>query len=242
MSNKRKTVKRIIVAIVILVIIPLTVALGIWLFNDRKYNLISMIVAFLSCVPFFIRFEKGKSAVRELVVIAVMTAFSIVGRLIFAPVPGFKPVTAMTVISGIALGPEAGFLVGSLTAVVSNFFFGQGPWTPFQMFTWGLLGFIAGIIFFKKQNPNKTILCILDALGGVVFSLLMDIWTTLSLDGTFLWTRYVANVASSLPFMAIYAVSNIVFLLVLTKPFLSKLNRLKTKYGIFGEPSYISKD
>lgn len=237
MSNKCKTVKRIIVAIVILVIIPLTVALGIWLFNDRKYNLISMIVAFLSCVPFFIRFEKGKNTVRELVVIAVMTAFSIVGRLIFAPVPGFKPVTAMTVISGIALGPEAGFLVGSLTAVVSNFFFGQGPWTPFQMFTWGLLGFIAGILFFKKQNPNKAILCILGALGGVVFSLLMDIWTTLSLDGTFLWTRYVANIASSLPFMAIYAVSNIVFLLILTKPFLSKLNRLKTKYGIFGEPS-----
>lgn len=233
MYNKRKTIKKIIVAIVILVIIPFTVALGIWLFNDRKYNLISMIVAFLSCVPFFIRFERGKSTVRELVVIAVMTAFSIVGRLIFAPVPGFKPVTAMTVISGIALGSEAGFLVGSLTAVVSDFFFGQGPWTPFQMFTWGLLGFISGIIFFKKQNPNKVILCILGALGGVVFSLFMDIWTTLSLDGTFLWTRYFANVASSLPFMAIYVVSNIVFLLVLTKPFLSKLNRIKTKYGIF---------
>lgn len=233
MSNKRRTIKRIIIAIVILVIIPFTVALGIWLFNDRKYNLISMIVAFLSCVPFFIRFERGKSAVRELVVIAVMTAFSIVGRLIFAPVPGFKPVTAMTVISGIALGPEAGFLVGSLTAVVSNFFFGQGPWTPFQMFTWGLLGFISGIIFFKKQDPNKVILCMLGALGGVAFSLLMDIWTTFSLDGTFLWKRYFANVASSLPFMAIYVVSNIAFLLVLTNPFLSKLNRIKTKYGIF---------
>lgn len=232
-SDKVKLIKKAAALCVIFVLIPLTVALGVWLFRDRKYNVISLIVAFLSCVPFFIRFERGKSGARELVIIAVMTAFSIVGRLIFAPLPGFKPVTAFTVISGVALGPEAGFLVGSLTAVVSNFFFGQGPWTPFQMFSWGFLGFVSGALFFRAKKKNLFLICVLGAAGGAIFSLLMDIWTTLSLDGTFLWTRYAVNVASSLPFMGIYAASNVIFLLVLTKPFLSRLNRIKTKYGVF---------
>lgn len=232
-KSKSEILKKIISVVILFVAIPLTVTLGVWLFMDRKYNVISLIVAFLSCVPFFIRFEKGKNGVRELVVIAVMTAFSIIGRLIFAPLPGFKPVTAITVISGIALGPEAGFLVGSLTAVVSDFFFGQGPWTPFQMFSWGVLGFLSGVLFFKKEKPNKIMVCLLGAVGGVIFSLIMDIWTTLSLDGIFLWTRYLVNVVSALPFMAIYAISNVIFLLVLTEPFLSKLNRLKKKYNLF---------
>lgn len=232
-SGKVKIIKKTAAGFVVFLLIPLTVALGVWLFKDRKYNIISAIVAFLSCVPFFIRFEKGVNGARELVVIAVMTAFSIVGRLVFAPLPGFKPVTAFTVISGVALGPEAGFLVGSLSAVVSDFFFGQGPWTPFQMFSWGILGFIAGVLLFRAKKKNLLLICLLGAAGGAAFSLMMDVWTTLSLDGGFLWQRYVANVISSLPFMGIYAASNVIFLLVLTKPFLSKLERIKTKFDIF---------
>ncbi len=232
-SGKVKIIKKTAAGFVVFLLIPLTVALGVWLFKDRKYNIISAIVAFLSCVPFFIRFEKGVNGARELVVIAVMTAFSIVGRLVFAPLPGFKPVTAFTVISGVALGPEAGFLVGSLSAVVSDFFFGQGPWTPFQMFSWGILGFIAGVLLFRAKKKNLLLICLLGAAGGAAFSLMMDVWTTLSLDGGFLWQRYVANVISGLPFMGIYAASNVIFLLVLTKPFLSKLERIKTKFDIF---------
>ena len=196
--------------------------------------ILRIIIALLSCVPFFVRFEKGKSGAREMIVIAVMAAFSVVGRLIFAPIPAFKPVTAITIISGVALGPEAGFIVGSMTAVVSNMFYGQGPWTPFQMFVWGFIGFLAGVIFRKSKKPNRIVLSIVGAFGGVLFSLLMDIWATLSLDGEFLLSRYLVNVASSLSFMAIYAVSNIVFLIILAHPFLEKLNRIKTKYGIFG--------
>ena len=224
----------VITAVVLFVLIPLTIWLGVLLFEDRKYNIISIIIALLSCVPFFVRFEKGKSGAREMIVIAVMAAFSVVGRLIFAPIPAFKPVTAITIISGVALGPEAGFIVGSMTAVVSNMFYGQGPWTPFQMFVWGFIGFLAGVIFRKSKKPNRIVLSIVGAFGGVLFSILMDIWTTLSLDGEFLLSRYLVNVASSLSFMVIYAVSNIIFLIILAHPFLEKLNRIKTKYGIFG--------
>lgn len=233
-QNKKNILRTVITAVVLFVLIPLTIWLGVLLFEDRKYNIISIIIALLSCVPFFVRFEKGKSGAREMIVIAVMAAFSVVGRLVFAPIPAFKPVTAITIISGVALGPEAGFIVGSMTAVVSNMFYGQGPWTPFQMFVWGFIGFLAGVIFRKSKKPNRIVLSIVGAFGGVLFSLLMDIWTTLSLDGEFLLSRYLVNVASSLSFMAIYAVSNIVFLIILAHPFLEKLNRIKTKYGIFG--------
>ena len=236
MEQDKKTILRTCITLgVLFILIPLTIWLGVWLLEDRKYNIISIIIALLSCVPFFVRFEKGKSGAREMIVIAVMSAFSVVGRLIFAPIPAFKPVTAITIISGVALGPEAGFIVGSMTAVVSNMFYGQGPWTPFQMFVWGFIGFLAGVIFRKSKKPNRILLSIVGAFGGVLFSLLMDIWTTLSLDGEFLLSRYLVNVASSLSFMAIYAVSNIVFLIILAHPFREKLNRIKTKYGIFDQ-------
>lgn len=233
MKDKKQICKKIISVCIFFIIIPLVIWFGVWLFNDRKYNVISMAIALLSCIPFFIRFEKGKSGAREVVVIAVMTAFSVIGRLIFSPIPGFKPVTAITIIAGIALGAESGFMVGSLTAIVSNIFFGQGPWTPFQMFVWGIIGFLSGLFFYKKQTSNRFILAVIGLVGGMAYSLLMDIWTTVSMEGTFNVSRYLFYISSSFPFMAIYAVSNVVFLFVLAKPFLEKLNRIKTKYGIF---------
>lgn len=218
---------------VYLVLIPLVIFIGVKLFADRKYNLISILIAFLACVPFFIGFEKGKTGARELVVIAVMSAISVLGRLIFAPIPGFKPVTAIVIITGIAYGMQAGFLTGTLSAVVSNIFYGQGPWTPFQMFVWGFLGLLAGLLFKRGQKPNAIWLIIIGTIGGVLFSVMMDIWSVLNIDGTWNWARYLALLVSSLPFMAIYAVSNVIFLLLLTKPFLQKLNRVKDKYGLF---------
>ncbi len=216
-----------------LVLIPLMIFMGIKLFADRKYNIISIIIAFLACIPFFIGFEKGKTGARELVVIAVMTAISVVGRLLFAPIPGFKPVTAVVIITAIAYGMQAGFVTGALSAIVSNIFFGQGPWTPFQMFVWGFLGLLAGLIFKRGQKPNAVFLILIGMIGGVAFSVMMDIWSVLNIDGMWNWSRYLALLVSSLPFMAIYAVSNVVFLLLLTKPFLQKLNRVKDKYGLF---------
>ena len=233
MPDKKQKVKKAIGLAIMLVAIPLLIVLGVWLFEDRKYNVISMVIALLSCVPFFIRFEKGKNGAREIVVIAVMTAFSVIGRLAFSPIPAFKPVTAITIIAGIALGAESGFMVGSLTAIVSNIFFGQGPWTPFQMFVWGILGFVSGAVFYKKQTSNRWILSLAGLVGGVAYSLLMDVWTTVSMEGNFNFVRYLSYVGTSMPFMAMYAVSNVVFLLVLAKPFLTKINRIKTKYGIF---------
>ncbi len=215
------------------VLIPAALFAGVTIFNDRNYMLVSAFVALLSCLPFFIAFETNENTGRELVVIAVMCAISVVGRLIFAPIPGFKPVTAVVIITGAVLGAEAGFITGSMTALCSNIFFGQGPWTPFQMFSWGIIGFISGLIFFKRQKKNLIFIIIAGMLFGVLFSLLMDIWTTVSVSGEFIVNEYIACIIAAIPVTIEYAVSNAVFLAVLFIPFNKKLERIKTKYGVF---------
>lgn len=216
---------------ILLILIPLCIFAGVVLFNDRNYKLITIIGVFLTCIPFFLAFERKMLNSRTLVIIAVMVALSVVGRLIFFAFPGFKPVTATTVIAAMAFGPETGFLTGAMTAVISNFYYGQGPWTPFQMFSWGFLGFVAGLLAVPLRK-NRVLLMAYGALSGVVFSLLMDIWTVMAQDGSFNLLRYKAAMLTSLPYMAIYAISNMVFLWFLEKPLGKRLDRIKTKYGL----------
>ena len=141
------------------VIIPAVVAGGVLLFGEKQYAWITLCVAILACIPFFIGFERRKRDAKELIMIAAMVALSVIGRIIFTPFPGFKPVTAMVVITAMYFGIEAGFMTGALSAVISNFSFGQGPWTPFQMFSWGMIGLIAGLVS-KQLKSNKIVLSV----------------------------------------------------------------------------------
>ena len=214
-----------------LVFIPLTVLAGALLLEQNRYDIVMLLVAVLSIVPFFLRFEHKRQNVRELVLVAVMTALGVAGRFLFAPVPGFKPVTAIVIITGLYLGWEAGYLCGSLTALVSNLYFGQGPWTPFQMAIWGLIGLFAALLA-KQLCASRILLCIYGVFSGVAYSAFMDVWSTLWYDGYLNIARYLALLITALPFMAVYAVSNVVFLLMLTGPIGRKLTRIKTKYGL----------
>ena len=214
-----------------LVFIPLTVLAGALLLEQNRYDIVMLLVAVLSIVPFFLRFEHKRQNVRELVLVAVMTALSVAGRFLFAPVPGFKPVTAIVIITGLYLGWEAGYLCGSLTALVSNLYFGQGPWTPFQMAIWGLIGLFAALLA-KQLCASRILLCIYGVFSGVAYSAFMDVWSTLWYDGYLNIARYLALLITALPFMAVYAVSNVVFLLMLTGPIGRRLTGIKAKYGL----------
>ncbi|WP_294387969.1 ECF transporter S component [uncultured Ruminococcus sp.] len=226
------TAKKVIKYLCVFLVAPLIVLCGVFFLGDRKYAFVSLALSVVACIPFFVSFEKGKNDARRIVIIAVMTALSVAGRFVFAPIPFFKPVTAIVIITAIYLGAEAGFITGAFSAVVSNFYFGQGPWTPFQMFAWGLIGFLAGLLA-KRLVESKVLLIIFGALSGVVFSFIMDVWTTLWADGTFNIARFIASITTAAPFTVVYMVSNVIFLLLLTKPIGRKLQRLKTKYGIF---------
>lgn len=223
--------KRLLINLIMLIFAPATVLAGAVIFKDKQYAWVTLCVAVLACIPFFLSFENGKTRVREMMIIAVMVALAVVGRIIFTPIPGFKPVTAIVVITAMYFGCEAGFLTGALSAVISDFYFGQGPWTPFQMFVWGIIGFIAGTLA-DPLKRNRILLAVYGVISGVLFSLLMDVWTVLWWDGTFKLSRYLAATASAARFTLIYAVSNVIFLLVLQKPIGKKLERIKDKYGL----------
>ncbi len=224
--------KKAVKYICVFLIAPLVVLVGVLLFGDRKFAFVTLALSAVACLPFFFSFEKGKNNSRRIVVIAVMTALSVAGRFVFSPIPFFKPVTAIVIITAIYLGSEAGFITGAFSAVVSNFYFGQGPWTPFQMLAWGLIGFFAGMLA-EKLLKSRALLMVYGGLSGIAFSLIMDVWTTLWADGTFNIARFIASIATAAPFTMVYMVSNMIFLLLLTKPIGSKLQRLKIKYGIF---------
>lgn len=223
--------KKLVCVLLLCVGIPLIVLAGIIVFKDREYAWISLCVAVVSCVPFFVSFEKRSHGTTKLVILAVMTALSVAGRFAFSPVPHFKPVTAMVIITGLYFGYESGFICGAFTALISNFMFGQGPWTPFQMFSWGIIGLLAGL-FAEILKKNIVALLVFGAISGVLFSLLMDVWTTLWWDGSFNVSRFIFNITTAAPVTAVYAISNVVFLFLLNKPLGNKLQRIKTKYGL----------
>ena len=209
------------------VLIPLLACLGSVVFDEKKHLVVSFAVAVLSVVLFITGFEKKQTGTRRQVLVSIMIALSIAGRLI----PFFKPVTAITVMTAIYLGGEAGFLVGSFSALLSNFYFGQGPWTAFQMLAWGLIGLFAGFLA-KPLKKSTAALLAYGVLSGVAFSLIMDIWTVLWYAGDFHISLYWAALATAVPHTVLYAVSNFIFLLLFSKPFGEKLNRIKIKYGV----------
>ena len=193
----------------------------------------SAAAALLCCVPFFLSFENRAPSAGELVLIAVMTAFSAAGRFIFAPIPFFKPVAAITTVAGRHFGGQAGFMIGALSAIISNIYFGQGPWTPFQMLCWGLIGLAAGIAGKLGLLERPLPLCLFGILAGVFYSLVMDVWTVISMNGSFSGGLWTAAAVSALPVTGIYCASNVIFLIILNKPLGRRLERLKNKYGVF---------
>ena len=172
--------------IVAFLLVPLCIAVGVFAFHDKAYLPVSICIALLSCLPFFLAFEKRNGNVQLAVILAVMTALSVLGRFAFAAIPHFKPVSAIVIITGMYLGAQSGFLCGALSAVLSNILFGQGPWTPFQMLAWGLIGLFAALLG-GILRKNKIVLAVFGALAGVFYSLIMDIsvsYTHLTLPTT----------------------------------------------------------
>ena len=141
-------------SLIIFILIPATIAAGCIFLDNERYMVVSLALLVYTMVPFFMVFEKRKPKAREIVLIAMMAAITVCAQLFFHMVLPLQIGTALIIISGIALGPEAGFLIGATARFICNFYMGQGPWTPWQMFCWGLLGFLAGLAF-NRIEPDK---------------------------------------------------------------------------------------
>lgn len=221
--------------IVFLILIPLTLFLGSRL-SGRAYYITSTLVIIEILIPFLMAFEGRKPQARELVVIAVMCAIAVASRAAI-PIPNFKPMFAVIMLTGIALGAETGFMVGAVTALVSNFFYGQGAYTPWQMMAYGAAGMIAGLFFQKgwlKRNPLHMGIFGFLAVTFFVGPLLDTCSVFLMLPEVNLktaWPMYV----SGFPINLSQAACTFLTMLLLGNPLLEKLDRVKLKFGITEE-------
>lgn len=217
-----------------LILVPLLLFFSVKIWSGRKYLLCSLIVVIAAMLPFFMMFEGRRPKAREIMVIAVLCALGVAGRAAFFMVPGFKPVAALVILSGVSFGGEAGFLVGSLTMLVSNMFMGQGPWTPWQMFAFGMIGFLAGILYQKGiLKARKTELCIYGFLSVfLIYGGIMNPASILMSYGYITKNTLLAYYISGAPVDLVHAISTVIFLWLLSRPLLEKLERIKVKYGL----------
>ena len=222
--------------LVIFLLIPLTLLLGTKL-KGRAYYLISTLVVIEIMLPFFFRFESRRPQARELVILAVMAALAAVSRVVFAFSPYLKTITGIIMITGIAFGAEAGFLTGAVAAFASNFFFGQGPWTPWQMFAYGFGGFFAGLIFHKHKSWRKP--WILAPFGFLTILLLvgpmLDSCTVFTVLTKFTKKNIMIIYGQGVPVNITHGIGAALTLFFVSRPLLSKLERLQTKYGMMEE-------
>lgn len=217
-----------------LLVVPLLLYLSVSVFHGRKYLVCSLIVIMAAMFPFFLMFEGRKPQAREIMVIAVLAALGVAGRAAFFMVPSFKPVAAIVILSGVSFGGEAGFLVGCLIMMLSNMFMGQGPWTPWQMFAFGMIGFLAGILYQKGiLKARRRDLCIYGFLSVfLIYGGIMNPASALMAYGRVTWGSLLAFYISGAPVDLVHAASTVIFLWFLSRPLLEKLERIKKKYGL----------
>lgn len=211
-----------------------TVWIGFDVLHNKQYFVVCLLIVVYALIPFAVDFERRKPKAREIVLLAVMIAAAVAARAAFIMVPGIKPIMAIVIISGVALGRKAGFMVGAMSMLISNFLFGQGPWTPWQMIAAALVGYLAGLLFHRYADNIRRVPILV--FGGVavffVFGFIVDIWTILVMADEPTWEIAAMVYGAALPVNAVHAVATIAFLLLLGKPMIEKLDRVKKKYGM----------
>ena len=227
------------------VLSPVLVIVWQLLLHEVSWYVMAAAVMLLSMVPFLFRFERRRASAREVALLATLIALAVVSRAAFFLVPQVKPVAAVVIVSAACLGAESGYLIGVFTAFLSNFIFGQGLWTPYQMFALGMVGLIAGLLFYRKKTGNPRSMAyriMLSAVGFVlafaVYGLLVDISTILVTYGNHVTAAGILSVyAAGVPFSLIFGASTAVFLFLFGEAFIRKVTRIITKYHLTDLPA-----
>ena len=201
-------------------------------FGVEYTALLSLLVVLASLGLFFAGYEQRKPRLRDTMPVAVLAALAAAGRILFAPIPSFKPVSAIVIIAGVVFGRRNGFMVGALAALASNFFFGQGAWTPWQMYAWGLVGYLAGLLAQTRFFDSLPVVLTYGFISGYLFGLVMNIWSIVGFFHTNGLADMLIVYAAAIPFDTTHAVATVVFLAILYAPWRRKLARVKRKYAL----------
>lgn len=204
-----------------------------WLSESVNYYITSICVLVLSMLPFFVSFEAEKISAREVTLVATLIAIAVVSRAAFYLIPQVKPIAAVVIVSAVCLGAERGYIIGAFSAFISNFIFGQGYWTPFQMVALGLVGLTAGLIFNAVKANRWSLAAVGFVLAFALYGVVVDASTILIMYGDNLnISGALAVYAAGAPFSAVFGASTAVFLFLFGEPFINKIDRINTKFAL----------
>lgn len=193
---------------------------------------VSLVVALLCVGLLLAGFEASRPALRQLMPTAVLAALAAAGRVLFAPLPDVKPVSAVAIVAGAALGRRSGFVVGALAALLSNIFFGQGPWTPWQMYAWGLVGYVGGVLGEKGLLNHAPVLYGWGFLSGIVYGLILNGYHVLGYVQPLTLPAALAACAASLPLDVLHGTATVAFLAAIWLPWGRAIRRVVAKYDL----------
>ena len=215
-----------------LALVPVTLGVCAYLQIEQS-ALLTLVVSLLCLLVFFAGFERSRPPLKQIMPTVVLAALAAAGRMIFAPIPDFKPVSAIAIISGAVFGKRCGFMVGALAALVSNFFFGQGPWTPWQMYAWGLIGYGAGILASRGAFDRPAVLYAYGFLAPLLgYGLILNSWYVVGFVVPLTLPGALAAYAAGLPLDLVHGTATVVFLSALYLPWRRKLMRIKRKFDL----------
>ncbi|WP_455492983.1 ECF transporter S component [Eubacterium sp.] len=205
-----------------------------FLFADSvNYYIVSVVILIASMLPFFVSYEQKKVTARDITLTATLIALAVVSRAAFYLIPQVKPIAAVVIVSAVCLGAHKGYIVGAFSAFVSNFIFGQGMWTPFQMVALGTVGLLAGLIFRWLKVNRYTLSIVGFVLATVVYGAIVDMSTVLSAYGNNVTLKGALSIyASGAVFSLVFGGATAVFLFLFGMPFITKIERISKKYGL----------
>lgn len=227
---KRLKILRILEPIA-LVLVPLTMGLCAYVGADATGGLM-LLVSVLVVGLFFGGFEASRPGLRQIMPTVTLGAVAAAGRIIFAPFPDVKPVSAIAIVAGATLGRHCGFMVGALAALISNFFFGQGAWTPMQMYAWGLVGYLAGVLQDHEVFKHQAVLYVYGFLSGLLYGFILNGWYVLGYVRPLEWELIVGAYLLGLPLDLTHGIATVAFLALIWVPWGRSIRRVVAKYGL----------
>ncbi|MBU5590434.1 ECF transporter S component [Clostridium sp. MSJ-4] len=201
-------------------------------FKLKDYDKLSFyltLYVIVTLVINYLYFEKSNKGTKEVALIATLSAIAAISRVPFTGIPNVQPTTFLVALSGLVFGSYEGFLIGSTAGFISNIFIGQGPWTPWQMMAWALIGWISGIMGVKNKKPSIEIFALLCFIYGFAFDWIMNIWHVIGFIRPINWKTILVAYARGLPFDVLHAVGNFIFVLVFYNKFYNVLKRYKDR-------------
>lgn len=229
MSNKRRA--KVIGQILLVSVLIAGFLVLTTLLKNKHFLLFSFMLLLCSILPAYWRFEREPLKTQTLMFLAILIALAVAGRVPFASLPSVQAASFVIILGGISLGPELGFVTGSTTALVSNMFLGQGPWTPWQMFAWGLMGLTAGLIGRTQLRHKVMPMIIFGGVWGFVYGWIMDLWFALAYVNPLAMKSFILAFTASAGFDLVHCLSNVVLIALLYRSWEKLIDRLNRKYN-----------